>query len=99
VCDNCYADLHPAISVTVRFFCSRLGGSREPFAVIRERTRSDHKFPDIGQQLAWLQRGLGHGQPAAQLRKLPYRLAAFASPVFHATIIAGPRVTQAYACG
>jgi hypothetical protein len=53
VCDNCYADQHPAIIVTVRFFSARLDGSREPFAVIRERTRSDHRYPDIGQQLAW----------------------------------------------
>jgi hypothetical protein len=53
VCDNCYADLYPAITVTVRFFSARLGGSKEPFAVIRERTRSDHAFADIGQQLAW----------------------------------------------
>ena len=53
VCDNCYADLHPAINVTVRFFSAGLGGSSEPFAVIRERTRSDHPFADIGQQLAW----------------------------------------------
>lgn len=53
VCDNCYADLHPAITVAVRFFSARLGGSSEPFAVIRERTRSDHPFADIGQQLAW----------------------------------------------
>lgn len=53
VCDNCYADLHPGITVTVRFFSARSGGSSEPFAVIRERTRSDHPVADIGQQLAW----------------------------------------------
>jgi hypothetical protein len=53
LCDNCYADLHPAITVTVRFFSARSPGSSEPFAVIRERTRSDHPIPDIGQQLAW----------------------------------------------
>ena len=52
VCDNCYADLHPAITVTVRFFSARSPGRDEPFAVIRERTRSDHPFADIGQQLA-----------------------------------------------
>jgi hypothetical protein len=51
VCDNCYADLHPDIMVTVKFFSARSGGRSEPFAVVRERTRSDHRFPDIGQQL------------------------------------------------
>jgi hypothetical protein len=53
VCDNCYADLHPAITVTVQFFSVRSAGSCELFAVVRQRTRSDHPFPDIGQQLAW----------------------------------------------
>jgi RNase P subunit RPR2 len=53
VCDDCYADLHPAITVTVRFFSARSGGRSEPFAVIRQRTRSDRQFPDLGQQLAW----------------------------------------------
>ena len=53
VCDNCYADLHPAITVTVQYFSARSPGSSESFAVIRQRTRSDHRFPDIGQQLAW----------------------------------------------
>jgi hypothetical protein len=53
VCDNCYADLHPAVTVTVQFFSARSPGASEPFAVIRERTRSDHRFPDLGQQLGW----------------------------------------------
>jgi hypothetical protein len=39
--------------VTVKFFSARSGGRSKPFAVVRERTRSDHRFPDIGQQLAW----------------------------------------------
>ena len=58
VCDDCYADLHPGITVTVKFFSARFG-RREPFAVIRQRTRSDHDypdighFPDIGQQMTW----------------------------------------------
>jgi hypothetical protein len=58
-CDNCYADLNPHITVTVTFFSSRSCGSREPFAVIRQRTRSDHDypgfghFPDRGQQMTW----------------------------------------------
>jgi len=58
VCDNCYADLHPGITVTVKFFSARFGRT-EPFAVIRQRDRSDHDypgighFPDIGQQLTW----------------------------------------------
>ena len=53
ICDNCYADLHPAITVTVRYFsaCSPLDG--EPVAVIRQRTRSDYEFPDLGQMLTW----------------------------------------------
>src|SRR5215469_13341517 len=37
VCDNCYADLHPGITVTVRFFSACSAGMKEPFAVIRER--------------------------------------------------------------
>ena len=53
VCDNCYADLHPAIPVSVRFLSARGAGRAEPFAVIRERTRSDYRFPDLGQQLTW----------------------------------------------
>jgi hypothetical protein len=53
VCDDCYADLHPAITVSVRFFSARSPGSQKPFAMIRERTRSDHRFPDLGQQLTW----------------------------------------------
>ncbi len=58
VCDDCYADLHPGITVTVKFFSASFGGS-EPFAVIRQRDRSDHDypdighFPDIGQQMTW----------------------------------------------
>jgi hypothetical protein len=56
--DDCYADLHPGITVTVKFFSARFCG-REPFAVIRQRDRSDHDyadighFPDLGQQLTW----------------------------------------------
>ena len=53
VCDNCYADLHPGITITVRFFSARSAGTKEPFAVIRERARSDHRYPDLGEQLAW----------------------------------------------
>jgi hypothetical protein len=53
VCDNCYADLHPRIAVSVKFFSARSSGGTEPFAVIRARTRSDHRFPDLGQQLGW----------------------------------------------
>jgi len=42
----------------VKFF-SASSGSREPFAVIRQRTRSDHDYPrlglipDLGQQMTW----------------------------------------------
>lgn len=51
ICDDCYADLHPAITVTARYFsaCSPLDG--EPVAVIRQRTRSDYPYPDLGQML------------------------------------------------
>ncbi len=55
---TCYADLHPGITVTVKFFAARFGRD-EPFAVIRQRTRSDHDYPDIGhfpdtgQQMTW----------------------------------------------
>ena len=58
VCDNCYADLHPHITVTVKFFSASFDGG-EPFAVIRQRDRSDHDYPDIGhfpdtgQQMTW----------------------------------------------
>jgi hypothetical protein len=59
VCDDCYADLNAGITVTVKFFSARSAGSGEPFAVIRQRTRSDHDypgighFPDRGQQMTW----------------------------------------------
>ena len=33
-CDNCYADLHPGITVSVRFLSARCAGRAEPFAVI-----------------------------------------------------------------
>ena len=51
--DDCYADLNPAITVTVRFFSARSAGSSEPFAVIRQRTRSDYPYPDRGQMMTW----------------------------------------------
>ena len=53
VCDDCYADLHPEITVTVKFFSARGSGGGESYGVIRERTRSDYQFPDIGQQMVW----------------------------------------------
>jgi hypothetical protein len=63
VCDNCYADLHPDITVTVKFYAVRVPsyevGGGEAVAVIRQRDRSDHDypdlghFPDIGQQMTW----------------------------------------------
>jgi hypothetical protein len=53
VCDDCFADLDPAITVTVTFFSARSYGSREPFAVIRQRIRSDDPYPDLGQQMTW----------------------------------------------
>src|SRR5262249_659053 len=45
---NCCADLHPNITVTVRFLSARSAGMKEPVAVIRERSRSDHRYPDLG---------------------------------------------------
>jgi hypothetical protein len=53
VCDDCFAGLHPAITVTVQFFSARPAGSGEPSAVIRQRTRSDDPYPDLGQQRTW----------------------------------------------
>jgi hypothetical protein len=53
VCDNCYADLHPEIAVSVAFFSARLPVSRGPSIVIRRRTRSDRRYPDLGEQMAW----------------------------------------------
>ncbi len=53
VCDNCYADLDPGITVTVAFFSARLPTSRQPSIVIRQRARSDHRYPDIGEELGW----------------------------------------------
>ena len=63
LCDDCYADLHPDVTVTVKFYAARI----PPFdpdvgkaiAVIRQRDRSDHDypdvghFPDVGQQMTW----------------------------------------------
>jgi hypothetical protein len=37
----------------VTFFSARSCGSREPFAVIRQRVRSDGPYPDLGQQMTW----------------------------------------------
>jgi hypothetical protein len=43
----------------VKFFSARSSGNSVPFAVIRQRTRSDHDylgsghFPDRGQQMTW----------------------------------------------
>jgi hypothetical protein len=64
VCDNCYADLHPDITVGLKFYSVRIprwarSGGGQAFAVIRQRDRSDHDypdvghFPDIGQQMTW----------------------------------------------
>ena len=63
VCDDCYADLHPGITVTVKFYAARvpgfLPGGGEAVAVIRQRDRSDHDYPDVGhfpdtgQQMTW----------------------------------------------
>jgi hypothetical protein len=44
---------HPLITVTVKFFSARGPRTGEPVAVIRQRTRSDYPFPDLGQAMAW----------------------------------------------
>jgi len=53
VCDNCHAGLHLDITVAVRYFPARSPLDGEPVAVIRQRTRSDRAFPDLGQMLTW----------------------------------------------
>jgi hypothetical protein len=52
LCDNCYAGLSPDITVTVTYFACQHYGSH-PFGVIRQRTRSDQDYPDLGQLIAW----------------------------------------------
>lgn len=48
ICDDCYADLHPDISVTVKFYAARmprfLPGGGETVAVIRQRDRTDDRM-------------------------------------------------------
>jgi hypothetical protein len=61
--DDCYADLHPDITITVKFYAARIPpfdpDAGKAIAVIRQRDRSDHDypdighFPDIGQQMTW----------------------------------------------
>jgi hypothetical protein len=59
VCDDCWAELHPASRSRVKFFSSRRPGNGNPVAVIRQRDRSDHAhsdighFPDTGPQMIW----------------------------------------------
>lgn len=57
VCDDCWADLNPAVTVTVTFYtCSTRPAGRgtgEPFAVIRQRARSDHGPPGAAQAMTW----------------------------------------------
>jgi hypothetical protein len=52
LCDNCYADLSPDIAASVTYFICQYYGS-SPFGVIRQRSRSDEKYPDCGQMIAW----------------------------------------------
>ena len=52
LCDNCYADLSPGITVTVTYFVCQHDGSH-PFGVIRQRARSDQDHRDLGQLIAW----------------------------------------------
>jgi hypothetical protein len=51
VCDNCYDDLRPGITVTACFYSASSG--EEPFAVIRQRIWSDCEYPDTGQVMTW----------------------------------------------
>ena len=51
-CGDCYAGLHPLITVTVKFFSARWPGTGGPVAVIGRRTRSGYPFPDLGQVMA-----------------------------------------------
>ena len=37
----------------MKFFSARSSGSSQPFAVIRQRTRSDYPSPDCGQMMTW----------------------------------------------
>jgi hypothetical protein len=57
ICGHCYTDLHPGITVTVKFYAARRPGFRpaddKTVAVIRQRHRSDYDYPDNGQQLDW----------------------------------------------
>jgi hypothetical protein len=46
VCEDCWADLNPGIAVTVKFFSASLPRGSGPFAVIRQRNRSDHTYPN-----------------------------------------------------
>jgi hypothetical protein len=52
LCDDCYADLNPDITVSVTYFVCQYPG-RDPFGVIRQRARSDEKYPDLGQIITW----------------------------------------------
>lgn len=57
LCDNCYADLSSDVEVTAIFYgCSTYSydpGPDGPFAVIRQRSRSDKEAPDSGQAITW----------------------------------------------
>jgi hypothetical protein len=52
LCDDCYADLAPGITVSVAWYACASGGG-EPFGVIRQRKRSDERYPDLGQIITW----------------------------------------------
>jgi hypothetical protein len=53
ICDDCYAGLHPDVTVTVRYFSARSPIDKEPVAAIRQRTRSDHDYSRSGISLTW----------------------------------------------
>jgi hypothetical protein len=56
---DCYAGLHPGITVTVKCYPARWPAEGRTVAVIRQRTRGDHDcpgtghFPGIGQAITW----------------------------------------------
>jgi hypothetical protein len=53
LCDDCYADLAPDITVAVTYFACQYDDTPDPFGVTRQRTRSDETYPDLGQIITW----------------------------------------------
>ena len=80
--DDCFADLSPAITVTVKFFSAHSYSSSEPFMVIRQRNRSDQtcsdggQIPDLGQQMTGSTLPSSPRRPTAALIRTSPRSAA-----------------------